>query len=112
MKSRNSTRRRRRGAQTSANIDSRTPCGGAANAGRRLRSFTFGSVAIKADAEARGARAVEIGEEGYESAGDSDGVALAEDVRSLEAVGRARRAVGVGLAHDPVDRRGRRIGRR
>jgi hypothetical protein len=29
------------GAQTSANIDSRGPSGGAANSGRRLRSFTF-----------------------------------------------------------------------
>jgi hypothetical protein len=28
-------------AQTSANIDSRGPSGGAANSGRRLRSFTF-----------------------------------------------------------------------
>jgi hypothetical protein len=31
------------GAQTSANIDSRAPSGGAANSARRLRSFTFGS---------------------------------------------------------------------
>jgi hypothetical protein len=31
------------GAQTSANIDSRAPSGGAANSGRRLRSFTFGN---------------------------------------------------------------------
>jgi hypothetical protein len=28
-------------AQTSANIDSRGPSGGAANSGRRLRSFAF-----------------------------------------------------------------------
>jgi hypothetical protein len=31
------------GAQTSANIDSRAPSGGAANSGRRLRAFTFGT---------------------------------------------------------------------
>jgi hypothetical protein len=31
------------GAQTSANIDSRAPSGGAANSGRRLRAFTFGN---------------------------------------------------------------------
>jgi hypothetical protein len=31
------------GAQTSANIDSRGPSGGAANFGRRLRAFTFGN---------------------------------------------------------------------
>jgi hypothetical protein len=31
------------GAQTSANIDSRAPSGGAANSGRRLRAFTFAS---------------------------------------------------------------------
>jgi hypothetical protein len=30
-------------AQTSANIDSRGPSGGAANSGRRLRAFTFGN---------------------------------------------------------------------
>jgi hypothetical protein len=31
------------GAQTSANIDSRAPSGGAANSGRRLRSYTTGA---------------------------------------------------------------------
>jgi hypothetical protein len=31
------------GAQSSANIDSRGPSGGAANSGRRLRAFTFGN---------------------------------------------------------------------
>jgi hypothetical protein len=55
---------------------------------------------------------VEVGDEGDDPAGDPGGVALGEDVAGLEVVGPARRAVGVGLAHDPVDGRGRRIGRR
>jgi hypothetical protein len=72
---------------------------------RQEASRQVAGVAITTHAEARGAGAAEVGEEATIRPA-TPLVSRWARMFGLEVVGRARRAVGVGLAHDVVDRRG------